>query len=122
MQPRSRLSPLRESVFHVTKSGYSPCRLSSFCSALPSDVMLVPALLAELVPLGVDAALEGLPFDRERRRDTAAGLAGASLSASIDSVVVAAALYFFQSASTWRSERAGRFSSEAARLSKQYAQ
>lgn len=84
--------------------------------------MLVPALLAELVPLGVDAALNGLPSDGERRRDTAAGLAEASVSAAVESVIVADALYFFQSASTCRRGRAGRFSSEAARLSKQNAQ
>jgi hypothetical protein len=89
---------------------------------VPRDVTLVPALLAELVPLGVDATLDELPLEGERRRDMAAGLAGESVSASTFEVVAGDALYFFQRASTCRSESAGRFSSEAARLSKQYAQ
>ena len=89
---------------------------------MPSEVTLVPALLALLAPLGVDAALDELPLEGERRRDMAAGLAGESASVSAVSVVVAEALYFFHRASTWRRERAGRFSSDAARLSKQYAQ
>jgi hypothetical protein len=82
-----------------------------------SDVTLVPALLAELVPPGVDAALDELPLDGERRRDTTAGLAGESTSGA-----VLEAWYFFHSASVWRRESAGRFSREAARLSKQNAQ
>lgn len=109
-------------VFHVTNSGWSSCALSSFCRAVPSEVTLVPALLAELAPLGVEAALDELPLEGERRRDMAAGLAGESTSASAVEVEVSSALYFFHSASTWRRARAGRFSSEAARLSKQYAQ
>ena len=86
---------------------------------MPKDVTLVPALLAELAPLGVDAALEELPLEGEMRRKTAADLAGESASASAFSVVMGSALYFFQRASTWRRESEGRFSSDAARLSKQ---
>lgn len=81
----------------------------------------MPALLAELVPVGVDAALDELPLDGERRRDMAAGLAGDVASASV-AALSKVALYFFHRASTWRRERAGRFSRDAARLSKQYAQ
>ena len=122
MHPRNLLSPLRDSVFHVTNNGWSSCAPSSFCSAVPRDVTLVPALLVELVPLGVDAALDELALKGERRRDMAAGLAGESVSSSAFSVVLGSVLYFFQRASTWRRESAGRFSREAARLSKQYAQ
>jgi hypothetical protein len=83
-----------------------------------SDVTLVPALDSLGVePLGVDAALDELPLEGERRRDTAAGLAGESVS-----VAVLEAWYFFHSASVWRRDSAGRFSREAARVSKQNAQ
>lgn len=87
---------------------------------MPSEVTLVPALLAELVPLGVEATLDELPLEGERSRDIAAGLAAESLSVStVASVTVDSALYFFHIASTWRRERAGRFSRLAASDSKQ---
>lgn len=89
---------------------------------MPSEVTLVPALLDELVPLGVDAALDVLSAEGERRRDIAAGLAGESLSGSVLAALVGSALYFSQSVSTWRRESAGRFSRLATRFSKQYAQ
>jgi hypothetical protein len=56
----------------------------------------------------------------ERSREIAAGLAGDSLSAGV--ALVEEVLYCFQRASTWRRERAGRFSSDATSDSKQYAQ
>lgn len=117
MHPRSLFSPREEIVFHVTNNGWSPKSPSS-ASAVLSDVTLAPALLAELVPLGVDAALDELPLEGERRRDTAAGLAGESMPVSVGDV----AWYFFHSASVWRRVSAERFSREAARLSKQNAQ
>lgn len=92
---------------------------------MPSEVTLVPALLVELVPLGVDVALDELPLDGESRRDMAAGLAGKSTpdsGSTVASVAVDSALYFFQRASTCRRESAGRFSRLAASDSKQYAQ
>lgn len=128
IQPRSLFSPDLETVFHVTKSGWSSTSaLSSFCSAVPRDVTLVPALLAELVPLGVEAALDELPVEGERRRDIAAGLrlAGRSVVSSVSGAEAEAAgeaACFFQSAETWRRERAGRFSRLAVSVSKQYAQ
>jgi hypothetical protein len=97
MQPRSLFSPLRDTVFHVTNKGWSPCTASS-SSAVLSEVTLVPALLALLVPPGVDAALDELPLEGERSRDTAAGLAGESASVVVF-VAVVEAWYFFHSAS-----------------------
>jgi hypothetical protein len=72
---------------------------------------------------GVESALELAleAVEGERRRDIAAGLAGEVASTSASGVLVVA-VYLSQSASTWRSERAGRFSSDAASVSKQYAQ
>lgn len=118
MQPRSRLSPLLVTVFQVTKSGLSST----------DEVMLV-ALLASLIPLGVEPALctlEELPVagDGAIRRDMAAGLYAGSVDslssgACSGSVVVGSSVYFAHSVSTSRRERFDRFSRLAARLSKQ---
>jgi hypothetical protein len=118
MQPRRRRSPLLLAVFQVTKSGESST----------VEARLV-ALLAWLMPLGVELALwrlEELPVEGEgaRSRDIAAGLKEVSLSAgtSSGSVVVGSSVYFAQRASTSGRVRLGRFSKLATRLSKQYAQ
>jgi hypothetical protein len=116
-----------DSVFHVTKSGKAVS--SSFCRVLLRLLTLVPALpVALLAPVvGVESALElALALEGvagERRRDMAAGLAGESVSVvRAEALVLVAAAYLSHSASTWGSERAGRFSSDAASVSKQYAQ
>jgi len=89
-------------VFHVTNSGWSAIVSSSafwsFVKKLLRLEFLLVALLASLIPLGVELALwalEELAVDGEaaKRRDTAAGLC-------VDSVVVGSVLYFFHNAST----------------------
>jgi hypothetical protein len=121
MHPRSRRSPLLDTVFQVTKSGES------------STEDRVVALLASLMPLGVELALwrlEELPVEGEgaRRRDIAAGFApggeraSTSAGTSRGSVVMGSSVYLDQRASTSGRERPRRFSRLAERLSKQYAQ
>jgi hypothetical protein len=106
-------------TFHVTNSGESST----------DDCMLV-ALLASLMPLGVELALcrlEELPVDGEgaRRRDIAAGFAPGGERASMSegtsrgSVVVGSSVYLDQRASTSGRVRPRRFSRLAVRLSKQ---
>ena len=130
MQPRNRLSPPFDSVFHVTNSGNEVS--SSFCRVLLRLLTLVPALPAALLApvTGVDSALELAlePAKGETRRDMAAGLGGGAASApgsvvgGAAEVSVVKAVYLAHSASTWCRERAGRFSSDAASVSKQNAQ
>jgi hypothetical protein len=114
-------------MFQVTKRG-----------CVPVVEWTLVALLAALIPLGVDAALcrlEELPVagDCPTRRDMAAGLYAESAAPGDDeeslssgtcsgSVVVGSSVYFDHNASTSCRERAGRLSRSAARLSKQYAQ
>lgn len=150
IQPRSRLSPEREIVFHVTNNGCS----SSSSSSPSLSVKFVELLLwlvrllgvSLLGPLGVELALcrlEELADEggEARIRDIAAGLyepsadtdadadasaacsaCSASVSSSSSEVVVGSELYFAQRCSTWARVREGRFSRLATRLSKQYAQ
>lgn len=130
MHPRSRFSPPLASVFHVTNSGNAVS--STFCRVLLRLLTLVPALPAALLApvAGVESALEQAleAVEGERRREMAAGLAGEGASRSVSAVgtevlgVLVVAVYLVHSASTWRRERAGRFSSDAASVSKQYAQ
>jgi hypothetical protein len=124
MHPRNRFSPLLVTAFHVTNSGWS--------STVEAKLV---ALLASLIPLGVELALctlEELPVaaDGARRRDIAAGLYEGSIALGGDSesstsgtssgsVVVGSSVYFDHSASISRRERLGRFSRLAERLSKQ---
>lgn len=135
MQPRRRASFVPgEIVFQVTKRG---CWVSGpvvvFVFGRGSrELPLLVALLAVLVPLGVERALCRLLElvvlgEGARRRDKAAGLyarsasasASASEASSDEAVVV---LYFSHSVSTSSRDSEGRFSRLAARLSKQYAQ
>lgn len=93
--------------------------------------MLV-ALLASLMPLGVELALcklDELPVAGDARsRDIAAGFApggdieSSSSGTSSGSVVVGSSVYFDHKVSTSRSDRWGCFSRLAAKLTKQYAQ
>ena len=132
MHPRSRFSPPLASVFHVTNSGNAVSPSSpSFCSVLLRLLTLVPALPAALLApvAGVESALELAleAVEGDRRREIAAGLgeaASRAVSGVADEVLVVlvAAVYLSHRASTWRRERAGRFSSDAASVSKQYAQ
>jgi hypothetical protein len=125
MHPRNRFSPLFESVFHVTNKG-NAVSSSSFCRVLLKLLTLVPALPAALLApvFGVDSALELAleAVEGERRRDIAAGLAGDAASMAVSGAVLVEAVYLSQSVSTWWRERAGRFSRDAASVSKQYAQ
>lgn len=87
MQPRNRFSPYFCSTFHVTKSGCSPkLACASFRDLFPKDEkklllleLLLVALLASLIRLGVELALcteDELAVKGEgaRSRDIAAGL------------------------------------------------
>jgi hypothetical protein len=79
MHPRNRLSPLLVTEFHVTNSGWSST----------VEARLV-ALLASLIPLGVEltlCTLDELPVavDGARRRDIAAGLYDESAALGGDS-------------------------------------